>query len=39
MLPWMLGGVAVVFFVAWKVIRSAEEEDRRNKEARRNKAR
>lgn len=38
MLPWLLGGIAVVGFFAWKVIHNAEEEDRRNKEARRNKA-
>jgi hypothetical protein len=39
MLPWMLGGLAVVAFFAWRAIHNAEEEDRRNKEARRNKAR
>jgi|GEM_PF-3300144 len=37
MLPWMLGGVAVVAFVVWKVIYNAEQEDKRNKEARKNR--
>jgi hypothetical protein len=33
MLPWMLGGLAVVAFFAWKVIRDAELHDKRTKEA------
>jgi hypothetical protein len=39
MLPWMLGGVAIVAFFAWKVIHNAEEHDRKTKEAKRGKAR
>jgi len=39
MLPWMLGGLAVVGFFAWRVIYKAEQHDKQVKEARRNKAR
>lgn len=39
MLPWMLGGLAIVGFFAWRVITKAEQHDREVKEARRNKAR
>ena len=31
MLPWMLGGLAVIGFFAWKAIHSAEQEDKRKK--------
>jgi hypothetical protein len=39
MLPWMLGGLAVVGFFAWRVIHNAEEHDKKTKEARRKGAR
>jgi len=38
MLPWMLGGIAIIGFFAWRVIHNAEEHDRKTKAGRRNKA-
>jgi hypothetical protein len=35
MLPWLLGGLAVVTIFAWKVIYSAEADDKRRKQSRR----
>jgi len=31
MLPWMLGGVAIVAFFAWRVIYNAEQHDKAQK--------
>ena len=39
MLPWMLGGLAIIGFFAWRVIYNAEQDDKRAKEARRSKGR
>jgi hypothetical protein len=35
MLPWLLGGLAVVTLLAWKVIHSAEADDKLRKRSRR----
>ena len=35
MLPWLLGGLVVVTLLAWKVIHSAEADDKRRKQSRR----
>jgi hypothetical protein len=32
MLPWMIGGLAVVGFLTWKVIHSAEADDKKRKQ-------
>ena len=37
MLPWMLGGLAIIGFFAWKVIHDAEEYDRQTKLAKKKK--
>lgn len=37
MLPWMLGGLAIIGFFAWKVITNAEEHDRQTKLAKKNR--
>jgi hypothetical protein len=34
MLPWLIGGVVVVAFLAWRVIRNAEEDDKRRPQRR-----
>ncbi len=35
MLPWLLGGLALVTLYVWKVIHSAEVDDRQRKQSRR----
>jgi len=35
MLPWLLGGLVIVTIIAWKVIHSAEVDDKERKQSRR----